>query len=299
MGRFTRRLRLLVGFSQAELARRAGVSQAAISRLESGRALNTPMLVNMRIHLAMREGLGRLPPSLLSPELRLLMDMSAHVSAEAEPLADVVASYVQLPPARRVGALALLRLICEALAGADADGRQEGRVRRSAVHREGPRRREGPDLKAWMHRLGRLARELRVMAGLSQEEFARNAGVSQTALSRYERHAEATPMIVVMKVNAALRREVARGRLPTIDETRRLMALEVRGIPANASGFEDFRVTLSPDLESLTRLYWDVPPRQRARFAAIVRSLGDLTREPEPVVTRAVARRRAGRRRAR
>ena len=60
MGRYTRRLREVVGLSQEQLARRAGVSQGAVSRLEAGRAVNTPLIVVMKINAAMRQALTAL-----------------------------------------------------------------------------------------------------------------------------------------------------------------------------------------------------------------------------------------------
>jgi len=303
MGRFTRRLRLLVGFSQADLALRAGVSQAAISRLEAGHTRNTPMRVNMLIHLAMRDALGRLPPGLLSAELCRLMQVRANGTPHDEPLAEAIALYSRLEPARRGSALVRLRTVRDALVGAEADAgaRVDGRVRRSAAGREAARRMpDRAELDAWIHRLGRTVRDLRLMAGLSQERFARRAGVSQTALSRYEHRGAATPMIVVMKVNAALRREIGRGRLPsTTEETRRLMALELRGVPASEDAFKAFHVTGTSDLETFTRLYWDVPPRQRPRFVEVVRSLVDLTLDSEQTPLARTPRRASSRRRAR
>src|SRR5215470_3326809 len=52
LGRHTRRLREFLGLSQEQLARIAGVSQGAISRLEAGRGLATPLLVVMKINIA-------------------------------------------------------------------------------------------------------------------------------------------------------------------------------------------------------------------------------------------------------
>jgi hypothetical protein len=117
------------------------------------------------------------------------------------------------------------------------------------------------------------------VAGLSQQKLALSAGVSQSALSRYETSPSSTPMLVVMKVNVALRREIARGRLPrSMQESRRLMSLEGRGIPRTVEAFDTFRVTVTPDLETLTRLFWIVPARHRSRFVDVLRWLAGLTR---------------------
>jgi DNA-binding XRE family transcriptional regulator len=58
LGYHVRRLRDFLQLSQAELAQRAGVSQGAISRVESGRHLDTPLVTYARV------------PSPVSPELR-------------------------------------------------------------------------------------------------------------------------------------------------------------------------------------------------------------------------------------
>src|SRR5262245_38461330 len=75
MGLYTRRLRELVGLSQEQLARRAGVSQGAVSRLEMGRAVHTPLVVVMKVNAAMRSALSALDPALLSKETKRLMDV--------------------------------------------------------------------------------------------------------------------------------------------------------------------------------------------------------------------------------
>src|SRR5262245_49212375 len=53
-GRQERRVREFLGLSQDQLARLAGVSQGAVSRLEAGRGLATPLLVVMKINLVLR-----------------------------------------------------------------------------------------------------------------------------------------------------------------------------------------------------------------------------------------------------
>ena len=59
------------------------------------------------------------------------------------------------------------------------------------------------DWATWIKSLGRQARRVREFLGLSQEQVARVAGVSQGAVSRFEGgRGLATPLLVVMKVNA-------------------------------------------------------------------------------------------------
>jgi transcriptional regulator with XRE-family HTH domain len=71
--------------------------------------------------------------------------------------------------------------------------------------------RETPlDWAGWIKSLGKQARRVREFLGLSQEQVARAAGVSQGAVSRFEGgRGLATPLLVVMKVNAALRSAVS------------------------------------------------------------------------------------------
>lgn len=70
LGRQLRRTRELIGLSQEQLARLAGVSQAAVSRLEGGRGLATPLLVVLKIALAVAGELRKLDPTTLDPHLR-------------------------------------------------------------------------------------------------------------------------------------------------------------------------------------------------------------------------------------
>ena len=99
----------LVGVSQEELAVRAGASQGAVSRLEAGRAVNTPLITVMKINAAMRDALTALGPDLLSEETRRIMDVGARETPareedfEAVPLtvhpllADLVQLFWQVP----------------------------------------------------------------------------------------------------------------------------------------------------------------------------------------------------------
>ena len=62
-----------------------------------------------------------------------------------------------------------------------------------------------PAWSAWMAALGGRVRRVREFAGLSQEQLARAAGLSQGAISRLElAKGLGTPLLVVVKVQAAL-----------------------------------------------------------------------------------------------
>jgi len=121
MGRFTRRLRLMTGLSQEQLAQAAGVSQGAISRLEAGRAVNTPMIVVLKINAAMRQVIARLPAGALSEDAKRVMAPHAAGIPETELGFDVfpvghdelLESWIQLfwriPERQRRRTVALMR----------------------------------------------------------------------------------------------------------------------------------------------------------------------------------------------
>jgi len=81
LGTEVRGLRHALGLTQEELAALAGVSQGAVSRLETGRALATPLLVVVRVHLALLERARSLHRVVLSPELTAVLDHVAEGAA--------------------------------------------------------------------------------------------------------------------------------------------------------------------------------------------------------------------------
>jgi transcriptional regulator with XRE-family HTH domain len=132
LGRQSRRIREFLGLSQEQLARLAGVSQGAVSRLEGGRGLATPLLVVVKLNLAMRRLLADYDAEVLSPEARrILVETDLHVPNEgvtgfAEyPLArdpgleDLVRQYRSLPERQREKLLAVVRATASALAPSD------------------------------------------------------------------------------------------------------------------------------------------------------------------------------------
>ena len=128
LGRQARRVREFLGLSQEQIARLAGISQGAISRLEGGRGLATPLLVVVKLNLAMRSALGAYDPELLSPEARMLRDTSDTFFPESGtmgfieyPLAkdsgieELVRLYRELPERQRDKLLAVVRATTAAL----------------------------------------------------------------------------------------------------------------------------------------------------------------------------------------
>lgn len=127
LGRQMLRVREFLGLSQEELARMAGVSQGAVSRLENGRGLATPLLVVMRVSEALHSTLSRLEPASLSPEARRIASMSPFLPGRdgsfldypiSEPgMEDLLRIYRSVPPRHRSQLLLVLRATAAALGG--------------------------------------------------------------------------------------------------------------------------------------------------------------------------------------
>ncbi len=136
-----RRLRETLGLSQERLATLSGVSQGAVSRLESGRALATPLLVVLKINLAFARQIRRLDPSIVNPGLLRLADVLETVSpavdgvgvqiepflhdAEARVVLDLVRGVADR---RRRQLVAVIRATARALATGDAGLSADGDV---------------------------------------------------------------------------------------------------------------------------------------------------------------------------
>jgi transcriptional regulator with XRE-family HTH domain len=73
LGVRVRHLRELVGLSQEQLAKQVGVSQGAISRLEMGRGMNTPLLLALRVYAGLTSALREIDPLLLTEDARTLI----------------------------------------------------------------------------------------------------------------------------------------------------------------------------------------------------------------------------------
>jgi transcriptional regulator with XRE-family HTH domain len=69
LGQQIRRLREFVGLSQHDLARLAQVSQGAVSRLETARGLATPLLIVVKINLALTAELQKLDATVSNTNL--------------------------------------------------------------------------------------------------------------------------------------------------------------------------------------------------------------------------------------
>lgn len=80
-GQQARRTRDFLGLSQEQVARLAGVSQGAVSRLEAAQGMATPLLVVLKVQQVLAQHLRRLDPSLLNPDLRRAIDLGEWLAA--------------------------------------------------------------------------------------------------------------------------------------------------------------------------------------------------------------------------
>ncbi len=132
-------MREFVGLSQDQLARLAGVSQGAVSRLEAGRGLATPMLVVLKINLALRRALRDVDPALLNDDLRRVLQIEERISPrigdagfDALPvtkdplLEDLIRIYRRLPDRQRETFLSVVRAAADALSGVAAKRNEQG-----------------------------------------------------------------------------------------------------------------------------------------------------------------------------
>jgi transcriptional regulator with XRE-family HTH domain len=133
--------------------------------------------------------------------------------------------------------------------------------------------RNAVDWPAWIRGLGRQTRAVRELLGLSQEQVARMAGVSQGAVSRLESaRGLATPLLVVMKIHLALSRSLATIDTELLsDEARDLLAADIRRVPGSG-GFAAMQVLREPELEEIIRLFRGMPERHRQKLISVVRA---------------------------
>lgn len=132
------------------------------------------------------------------------------------------------------------------------------------------------DWSQWMRGLGANARRLREQIGLTQQQLADIAGVSQGAISRLELGVGlATPFLVVFRVHVALRDLFARLD-PTMlsDEARKLLDLDLRlGDGDDASRFTGMSMFADPSLTALLDVFRRIEPGRREQFLAVVESV--------------------------
>src|SRR5215471_16950266 len=137
------------------------------------------------------------------------------------------------------------------------------------------------DWSSWIKGLGKQARRVREFVGLSQEQVARAAGVSQGAVSRFEGgRGLSTPFVGIMKINLALAHALKELEPDLLtDEVRRFMKhLDVLklpddpGSPVNPVGphFKKFQLSPNPELVQVIELYYELPESKRQAFIAVM-----------------------------
>jgi transcriptional regulator with XRE-family HTH domain len=144
-----------------------------------------------------------------------------------------------------------------------------------------------------MRQIGLRVRRARESLGLSQDEVARSAGISQGAVSRLESgRGQRTPFLSVVRVLMVLVRKL-RGLDPALltPETHGLVrAAELVGLPSSMTsggdeaGAEVVEPTegaaaLLPEIERLIRTYRALPPTRRTAFVETAERLGTALRE--------------------
>src|SRR5207248_319020 len=80
LGRQLRRVREFLGLSQDQVARLAGVSQGAVSRLEAGRGLATPMMVVLKVHRVLTRALHAFDPAIPDDEVRATLGLESPIT---------------------------------------------------------------------------------------------------------------------------------------------------------------------------------------------------------------------------
>jgi transcriptional regulator with XRE-family HTH domain len=144
---------------------------------------------------------------------------------------------------------------------------------------------ETGDWPTRMRELGRQFRRVREFLGLSQDQVARLAGVSQGAVSRLEAgRGLATPMLIVLKVHLVLARALGQLDPAVLDEQMR-ESLGLGGLMSSSfvDRHEPLPITKDPELEEIVQLYRSLPERQRRTLVAVVRATaGSLSRTVAP-----------------
>lgn len=126
-GAWVRRVRIILGLSQHALARRVGVSQAAVSRLEGGRANVMAVPAFLRVIGGLMQGLLALDASVLHDDLRRQLGLYGEIVKALERGApqwgevaqdpgaeEVLALYLGVARERRVAFIRALKTVAEA-----------------------------------------------------------------------------------------------------------------------------------------------------------------------------------------
>jgi DNA-binding XRE family transcriptional regulator len=124
------RIRNFLDLSQEQVARAAGVSQGAISRLEAARGLATPLLTVVKVQQVLVDGLRAVEPALLTQAWRAMIEADCimvpgnRTSAPSGVLSDgdleeVILAYHEVPEPQRAAFGAIVRATAKGLAAGD------------------------------------------------------------------------------------------------------------------------------------------------------------------------------------
>lgn len=129
LGTLVRHARHVLALSQVDLARRSGVSQGGVSRLEAGKGLGTPLVTFLKIYLVLVDELRRRDPRLLDHDMRELLSTAdampawvANELAEVPPvvqdpdLEQLIDIFRHVPQAERAGFLSVMTATAGTLA---------------------------------------------------------------------------------------------------------------------------------------------------------------------------------------
>jgi transcriptional regulator with XRE-family HTH domain len=125
--------------------------------------------------------------------------------------------------------------------------------------------------EAWLTAFGSAVRRVRRFLGLTQQQLAQLAGVSQGSISRVERlAAAATPLLTVVRVQAALRTALA-GVDPTLlsPDLRRFIEEQPDALTVARPAMEG-AVVQDAVLDTVMQIVRRIPAAQRPAFLQIV-----------------------------
>ena len=120
LGKWTRRVREFLGYSQDRLAKLADVSQGAVSRVEAGRGKATPLLTFTKINQVFAKALSELDEAVLTEEARAMLERARYMAKPVpeerqstlmllDPvLARLISTYQTLPERERRGFVTVL-----------------------------------------------------------------------------------------------------------------------------------------------------------------------------------------------
>ena len=123
LGDRLRRARLFLRLSQAQVAGMAGVSQGAMSRLEHGKGLETPMSVVLRLHGAIAQSLRQCDPALLDADLAWVLNFGNMLSGgpdgaeqEHDQLSRLFQAVLRLPERQQRLVMVVLQSLVDTMA---------------------------------------------------------------------------------------------------------------------------------------------------------------------------------------